>query len=371
MMEYSLPTLYKTRSDRTRVALVWTGGTIASGQGKDGVEPQLTAHEFLDEHIPQHIKAGFKIDASVPDGLSPTGIDSTENSSDVMEAIRCKIHELLCQDYAGVIVAHGTDTLAHSAQYTAFTLQNLHAPVIFTGSQYPPSHPRSDALLNFSDALAVCESSIGEVVIAFGQKILRAVAAHKQHGRATEAFHTPHQKGPIAQFEQGLQVSPTARFRSPPFTQVETYPGFEPVDCPVIRLDAFTSGQTIQKMLDTHDGLIIEGFGEGNIPITRDRIQDRIKQAIDKGKYIIVTPQCSSGESPTKYKVSASNDSMIVAAGMVSSCAHMKLGWLLHQAKLLGKNARDYVRQGFRVNYVGEFPENGQHYPLRTKQQAQ
>lgn len=364
MNEYSLPTLYKTRSDRTRVGLIWTGGTIASGYGKDGMEPQLTAKEFLDQ-VPGHIKSRFKIDDYVPDGLSGTGIDSTENSLQIMASIQRKIHELLSEDYAGIIVAHGTDTLAHSAQYAAFTLQNLHAPVIFTGSQYPPSHPRSDALLNFSDALAVCESSIGEVVIAFGQKVLRAVTAHKEHGRATEAFRSPHQREPVAQFDQGLVVHPTARFRSPPFTPVEAYPGFEAVDCPVVRLDAFTTGSTLQKMLDTHDGLILEGFGEGNIPRMRDQIHDRIRRASDSGKFVIITPQCSSGESPAKYKVSASTDDAIVAQGMVSSCAHMKLGWLLHRAARLKQNALAFVRRGFATNFVGEFPENGQHYPVK------
>lgn len=57
---------------------------------------------------------------------------------------------------AGVVITHGTDTMAFSATLIALELgPALALPIVFTGAHSPPSVPGSDALPNFIGALRV------------------------------------------------------------------------------------------------------------------------------------------------------------------------------------------------------------------------
>lgn len=355
---------YKTRSGKDRIALVWTGGTIASGEGKNGLAPSLTAQEFLGM-VPSRIKEPYKIHSYIPHGIDERGIDSTENSVEIMESVRSLVYQLLTSDppYAGVIIGHGTDTLTNTAQYLAFSLQELPAPVVFTGSQFKPSHPRTDAFRNFSGALAVATSNLAEVVVSFGDRVHRAVACQKVNGKDAEAFSSPHQKH-LAEFDrEEVHISSIARPR-PERGDLKNYPGLADIDSSILRLTALTSGRAIEKILSVHDALILEGFGEGNVPVYRERLRERLAIASRLGKHVLIAPQCASGESPIQYAVSAhAHPEAIFAKGMVSSCAQIKLHWLLAQAARLDKKIPPFLRKGFALNFVGEFPENGQHHP--------
>ena len=39
--------------------------------------------------------------------------------------------------YDGIVVSHGTDTMAYTASMATFMLENINIPVVFTGSQLP------------------------------------------------------------------------------------------------------------------------------------------------------------------------------------------------------------------------------------------
>ncbi len=46
--------------------------------------------------------------------------------------------------YQGVVVVHGTDTMAYTASAVAFLLRGVDRPVVFTGAQRPLSEVRTD-----------------------------------------------------------------------------------------------------------------------------------------------------------------------------------------------------------------------------------
>ena len=51
----------------------------------------------------------------------------------------------------GVVITHGTDTMAYSAAALSYMLSGQVKPVIFTGSQLPIAHPLSDAPANLAE----------------------------------------------------------------------------------------------------------------------------------------------------------------------------------------------------------------------------
>ena len=66
------------------------------------------------------------------------------------------INRLLAVDtekYDGVIVLHGTDTLAYTSSLAAMVCRSLPIPVGFVGANYPLKHPKSNAFVNFRAAV--------------------------------------------------------------------------------------------------------------------------------------------------------------------------------------------------------------------------
>ena len=57
--------------------------------------------------------------------------------------------------YDGFVVLHGTDTMAFTASAMSFMLENLHKPVIITGSQLPIGEVRTDGEENLITSLQI------------------------------------------------------------------------------------------------------------------------------------------------------------------------------------------------------------------------
>lgn len=62
--------------------------------------------------------------------------------------------------YLGVIVAHGSDTLAYSSSLLGMFLGNVPVPVVLTASNYPLEDQRSNGLVNFRGAVELIQSGI-------------------------------------------------------------------------------------------------------------------------------------------------------------------------------------------------------------------
>ena len=78
-------------------------------------------------------------------------------------------------EYDGVVVVHGTDTMAYTASGVAFLLGPLPKPVVFTGSQRPLAEARTDARENLVDAAVVATLPVPEVTVAFASRVICGV----------------------------------------------------------------------------------------------------------------------------------------------------------------------------------------------------
>ena len=66
------------------------------------------------------------------------------------------------KEYDGIVITHGTDTMAYTAAALTYLLENLGKPVIITGSQYSMVDSETDAIQNLNDAIHfVSEELIG------------------------------------------------------------------------------------------------------------------------------------------------------------------------------------------------------------------
>ena len=129
-----------------RYMLLATGGTIASVESGNGLRPGMGAQALLDAvTLPDHIRV---------DGRDVFSLDSSNIQPEEWRVLAGEAYRAL-QTYDGVVITHGTDTMAYTASALSFMLPDLGKPVVLTGSQLPMGHPLSDAAVNFMEALAV------------------------------------------------------------------------------------------------------------------------------------------------------------------------------------------------------------------------
>ena len=161
--------------------------------------------------------------------------------------------------YDGVVVVHGTDTMAYTASALAFLLPGIDRPVVLTGAQRPLVEVRTDARANLVDACMLATMPIAEVGIAFGSKLLRGCRSSKLDAWGMNAFASP-SCAPLAELGVTVEIAPHVLAPRPPTAfdprieprvlAVRAFPGLDPrlligalrVDVKGIVLEAFGAG---------------------------------------------------------------------------------------------------------------------------------
>ena len=149
-------------------------------------------------------------------------VDSSNISPETWKQIGSKIYDNY-YDHDGFIIIHGTDTLAYTASALSFMLEGLAKPVVLTGSQLPVFHPRTDAIVNLSNAIYIAGYKnfnlpcIPEVCICFNDDILRGNRSVKSSTNDFEGFDSPnfeHLGWLEQQIEINQKVVVVSRFRT-------------------------------------------------------------------------------------------------------------------------------------------------------------
>lgn len=179
---------------RTAVLMIYTGGTL--GMIKDATGAYVAAPALLERLMETYPQL---MNDQMPD-IRVISFDPPVDSSAIAPHHWTLLVRLIAnhyEDYAGFVVAHGTDTLAYTASALSFAFDRLSKPVVVTGSQIPLSVVRNDAMSNLVDALLVASrSAIPEVLVVFDSKILRGNRSTKHNCFGRDAFSSPNY-GPI------------------------------------------------------------------------------------------------------------------------------------------------------------------------------
>ena len=287
---------------RKRVVFLLTGGTIAMtpaggrvllpSEGVDllGEVPELAQIAEIEQ------KPLFHVD-----------------SADMLPASWVRVAEEVHRAFSvhgadGVVIVHGTDTMAYGASLVAFLLGPLPGPVVFTGAQKPLSDVRTDARQNLVDATLVATMALPEVVIAFGARAYRGVGSTKVDAFGFEAFTSPN-VAPLVTFGTGIDVSPAVR--SPH--------ALGPLD---LRLDTRVAAlrvvpgltaDTVRAVLGSGArGLVLSTYGTGTLP---GGLVPALESARDADVVVLAVSQCLRGHIDLgRYEAGAAAE----AAGVVS-----------------------------------------------------
>ena len=135
------------------VAIVTTGGTIAEKKDpKTGKSVPAVSGGELVKAVP-----GLEKVANIG-VLNFMNIDSSQMTPEIWLKLSRKVNEIIkSPDIAGVVVTHGTDTMAEGAYFLELTVDS-HKPVVFTGAMKDASAPCSDGPGNILNAVIQASS---------------------------------------------------------------------------------------------------------------------------------------------------------------------------------------------------------------------
>lgn len=243
-------------------------------------------------------------------------------------------------DYAGVVVLHGTDTLAWTAASLAYQLQGLDRPVVVTGAMQPLEAEDSDARDNVELALRfAAQPQLQEVAVVFAGRLMRGVRTRKLHSQAPDAFASPNYPllgervgdDAVLYPGRGLEVQQRG---APRFEQ----PDYAPLDQGgVVRIALWPGIQAWQLAAWLGEarvrGALLEVWGGGNIA-QDEALLGVLAQATGEGKLLAAVSQCPvGGIAPGHYAAGQGllQAGVMSADDMTPEAAMTKLVHLLAQ----------------------------------------
>lgn len=149
-----------------RIAVITTGGTIAKTYDEVGGSLHI-ATPVIDQII-----AGLRIpdvELNFDNLLKKDSLDFTDEDRNLV----LKAVEGALMTSAGVLVIHGTDTLAVTGELLAKSIPDPAAPVVLTGAMRPYEFRDSDALQNVTEALLATRLVSPGIYVAMHNRVLK------------------------------------------------------------------------------------------------------------------------------------------------------------------------------------------------------
>ncbi|MCH8003819.1 MAG: Glu-tRNA(Gln) amidotransferase subunit GatD [Nanoarchaeota archaeon] len=354
----------KKDSKKPTIAILHTGGTIASkvDYRTGGVIARFTPEEILE---------------MFPELNDTANITSRLISNMFSEDIRFKHYTLMCKAITeevkkgvdGIILTHGTDTLAYTSAALSFALENLNIPVILVGSQRSSDRGSSDAAVNLICAARfIAKTDFVGVAICMHEStsdnnclIMPPCKTRKLHTSRRDAFKIVNDKA-IARinYETGKIEIINNNYDKKSNNKLSVKDKFEEkVGLLKVHPNMFPEQFEFFK---NYKGLIIEGTGLGQAPVgtpnelakIHKKNLETIKKIIKNECIVVMTSQCVFGSVQMHVysdAIDLVNAGVIPGKDMLTETAFIKLAWLL------GNYKKDEVKTLITKNLRGEINE--------------
>lgn len=339
---------------KKRILIITTGGTLASAKGKEGLVPELGSGDIFSNM--EGVMNCYHVEF-----LELMSIDSSNLQPEEWQQIGRAVYERI-PSYAGMVIIHGTDTMAYTASALSFMLKNVPIPIVLTGSQLSILNPIADAVENCRCAVNMAGSGVPGVFVAFNRKVMLGCRSSKVRTISFDAFESINYPYVGVVNSNGLDISSYAlktpegkcrledRLCSKVFL-LKLIPGTNP--------DIF---EVLWQM--GYRGIVVEAFGIGGMHFERRNLAEAMGAVIEKGMTVVVGSQCLyDGSNLSIYQTGQVilKQGALQAHDMTSEAAVTKLMWVLGQTA-----DKEKIEAMFARNLAGEvsLPHKGiQEYP--------
>ncbi|MFW9992275.1 MAG: Glu-tRNA(Gln) amidotransferase subunit GatD [Candidatus Odinarchaeota archaeon] len=358
MGKYQIPPVdHEINKQLPEVTLLGTGGTVASrlDYRTGAVLPAFTPEELF---------------AAVPELTSIVNLTPKTLYQILSENFRPEYWVKTAESTAkeiengaeGVIIGHGTDTMAYTGSFLAYALRDLPVPVVIVGSQRSSDRPSSDGPMNIINASMLAGyGDLAEVVVCMHGStsdnydlIHRGVRVRKMHSSRRDAFRT------IGEMPLGMMKDGKATFfkedrrkrgqQDGEGFRVDTrhdervavlysYPGMHP--------------DMIHSVVDNgYHGIVIIGTGLGHVG---SNMYEPLKRVQEEEIPVVMVVQPLYGFTHLRVYETGRDLlalGIIEGSNMLPSAAYAKLVWTLGHTRDVKE-----VKKIMQTNMVGEITE--------------
>lgn len=263
------------------ILLLHTGGTIGMAPGPDGLAP---AKGLVEAAARRLAPADARLTLHVFDPLIDSSAIGPDHWNAMLEVI--DTFAARCADMpgrAGVIITHGTDTMAFTGAALAQALAGLPLPVLLCGSMQPLG-VEGDAEGNLKLALDAVREGPAGVRLAFNGAIMAAAGLVKHNSQDADAFRSVPQ-APLS--------GPYRRRR------------FADKRLAILTLSPGLPAGALAGALAELDGAVLRVYGAGTA-MADPALEAALAQAVQRGCRIRAVSQCEEGGlSPGSYAAGA------------------------------------------------------------------
>jgi len=350
---FASPPLPEQKPELPKVVILSTGGTIASrvDYRTGAVRSALSASDLYG--VVPELSDIARVETEIVFSLYSENLTQKHWTQ-----LAQKAAEHIKQGADGVVIAHGTDTMAYTAAALSFALQNLPVPVILVGAQRSSDRPSSDAATNLIGAVqAATRAPFAEVGLAMHETlsdtaiaISRGTKVRKCHTSRRDTFK-PVNATPIARVKNDEITMLTDDYQKrdaakklvlkPKFSSevalVKFYPGLDPAV-----IDWY-----VEKGCK---GILLEGSGLGHVS---QYCFGAIRNAVEHGVVVALASQCIWGRvNMNVYDTGRDllTIGVIPLEDMFPETALVKLMWVLGQTSDSAE-----AKKLLKANVAGEF----------------
>ena len=273
--------------------ILYTGGTIGMTQTPQGLHPsQAIVATALQAHSGSLKASGIQTTWHICQPL----IDSSALNPHDWANWLALLQTALCEHDA-ILILHGTDTLAYTANLLALALNPQGKPIMLTGSQKPFGAVGSDAPANLQTALAAIQNpAVQGTFIAFNGALIPPIGSSKISTEHDNGFANPHFG--TWQTENGQPENAPAPFGGS-LLQRQFNPRTRVV--PILLTPSnMLDNAAAQLNPDHSDAAILLSYGHGNAP-AHPRLLAAVRRYAQAGKPLLNISQVPHGNAAAVY----------------------------------------------------------------------